>query len=233
MSAPITVENSAEPIQAFLKSILEKAGLSLTFQVGPGESLHPEIENPHVLVKFGGRDLDILMENKAELLLALEQLTLEVLHLGSDQHSQLCFDANDYRMMRMEELHMSAQMAADQVLKTRVPFRFNPMTSRERRVIHLALRSKPDVRSESYGMGPTRQVVIYPADMPTPPPPPGGYPVPKPPMRGGPGSAGGRDGGRDRGPGGFNRGPGGGGGRDRDRGPRGGGGGNRDRGPRR
>lgn len=229
MSAPISVENSAAAIEGFLKSILDKAGLNLTYVVGPGESLHPEIENPNVLVKFGGRDLDLLMENKAELLLALEQLTLEVLHLGSDQHSQLCFDANEYRMMRMEELHMSAQMAADQVLKTRVPFRFNPMTSRERRVIHLALRSKPDVRSESYGMGPVRQVVIYPADMPTPPPPPGGYPVPKPPMRTGPGSReGSREGGRDRGPGGFNRGPGG-----RDRGPRRDGGGGRDRGPRR
>ena len=213
---PISVENCGDRIDAFLRTLLEKAGLSLTYKIGPGESLHPEIENPNVLVKFGGRDLDILMENKAELLLALEHLTVEVLHLGSDQHSQLCFDANDYRMMRMEELHLSAQVAADQVVKTRIPFRFNPMTSRERRIVHLALRSKPDVRSESYGMGPTRQVVIYPADMATPPPPPGGYPTPRPPMRGG---GGGREGGREGGP------------RRDDRGPRRDGG--RDRGPRR
>lgn len=204
VSNPISVENCGERIEAFLRSVLEKSGLSLSFKVGPGESLHPEIENPNVLVKFTGRDLDLLMENKAELLLALEHLTVEVLHLGSDQHSQLCFDANDYRMMRMEELHLSARMAADQVLTTRIPFRFNPMTSRERRIVHLALRSKPDVRSESYGMGPTRQVVIYPADMPTPPPPPGGYPTPRPPMRGGPGGGGGD---RDRGPRRDDRGP--------------------------
>ncbi len=218
---PISVENCGDRIDAFLRTLLEKAGLSLTYKIGPGESLHPEIENPNVLVKFGGRDLDILMENKAELLLALEHLAGEVLHLGSDQHSQLCFDANDYRMMRMEELHLSAQVAADQVVKTRIPFRFNPMTSRERRIVHLALRSKPDVRSESYGMGPTRQVVIYPADMATPPPPPGGYPAPRPPMRGGDrtGGGGGRDGGREGGP------------RRDDRGPRRDGG--RDRGPRR
>ncbi len=196
VSNPISVENCGERIESFLRALFEKAGFSLNFKIGPGESLHPEIENPNVLVKFSGRDLDLLMENKAELLLALEHLTVEVLHLGSDQHSQLCFDANDYRMMRMEELHLSAQMAADQVVKTRVPFRFNPMTSRERRIVHLALRSKTEVRSESYGMGPTRQVVIYPADMATPPPPPGGYPTPpRPPMRGGPGG-----GDRDRGP---------------------------------
>ena len=211
-STPISVENCGERIDGFLKPLFEKAGFNLSFKIGPGESLHPEIENPNVLVKFSGRDLDLLMENKAELMLALEHLTIEALGIASDQHSQLCFDANDYRMMRMEELHLSAQTAADRVTQTRIPFRFNPMTSRERRIIHLALRSKPEVKSESFGMGPTRAVVLYPADMPPPPEPPGGYPAPRPPMRGGPG--GGDRGGRDRG------GP-----RRDDRGPR------RDRGP--
>jgi spoIIIJ-associated protein len=42
------------------------------------------------------------------------------------------------------------------------------MNSRERRIIHLALRNDSAVRSESAGMGPHRQVVVYPADMPAP-----------------------------------------------------------------
>lgn len=67
---------------------------------------------------------------------------------------------------------MSAMAAADKVKKTHVPFHFNPMTSRERRVIHLALREEKDLRSESVGVGPSRAVVIVPADMPTPPAPP-------------------------------------------------------------
>ena len=119
MSAPnpISVENCGQRIDDFLSSLFAKAGFTLTYKIGPGESLHPEIENPNVLVKFAGRDLDLVMENKAELLMALEHLTMEALGLSSDQHSQLCFDANDYRMMRMEELHLSAQMAADQVTK--------------------------------------------------------------------------------------------------------------------
>jgi spoIIIJ-associated protein len=54
-------------------------------------------------------------------------------------------------------------------------FKFNPMNSRERRVIHLALRNETGVRSESTGHGGYRQVVIYPAGMaslPEAPPPP-------------------------------------------------------------
>jgi spoIIIJ-associated protein len=121
--------------------------------------------------KFSGPDVDLLLENKAELLLALEQLTMEVLHIPAEDHSRLCFDADDYRMLRIEELRVSALTAAEKVKRSHTPFNFNPMNSRERRIIHLALRNETAVRSESAGMGPQRQVVVYPADMPTPPEP--------------------------------------------------------------
>ncbi len=78
---------------------------------------------------------------------------------------------------------MSAMTAAEKVKRTGVPFRFNPMNSRERRVIHLALRGETAVRSESLGAGPARQVVVYPAGMASLPDVP--Y-VPEP-RRGGPG----------------------------------------------
>ena len=68
-------------------------------------------------------------------------------------------------MLRIEELRLSAGAAAEKVKRTGVPFKFNPMNSRERRVIHLSLRNETEVRSESTGHGGYRQVVIYPAGM--------------------------------------------------------------------
>jgi predicted RNA-binding protein Jag len=38
------------------------------------------------------------------------------------------------------------------------------MSSRERRIVHLALKDLPGVRTESVGMGEERQVVIHPAE---------------------------------------------------------------------
>jgi len=96
---------------------------------------------------------------------------MEMLRMPPEHHSKLCFDANDYRVLRIEELRLSALTAAEKVKKTGVPFKFSPMNSRERRILHLALRSETEVRSESSGVGPNRQVVIYPANMPTPPDP--------------------------------------------------------------
>jgi spoIIIJ-associated protein len=164
------------------------AGFSLDFTVSEGETPHPDFENPDLMVRFTGRDVELLLSNKAELLLALEQLTMEAIGLAAEEHSRICFDANDHRILRIEELRMSALAAAERVKKTRVPFHFSPMNSRERRILHLALRGETDVRSESVGEGPIRQVVIVPSDtktLPEPIIPP--RPRPEGPPRGRPG----------------------------------------------
>lgn len=173
-----TVESMTPRLNGFLAPILKRAGFELSFELVEGESVHPEYESPEVTVQFKGADVDLLLANKAELLLALEQVTMEALRMPSEDHSRLSFDANDYRMLRIEELRLSASAAAEKVKRTGSPFFFNPMNSRERRVIHMALRHETELRSESAGLGSQRLVVVYPAGMPSVPPPP-----PPPPPR--------------------------------------------------
>ena len=169
-----SVETTGPRISDFLQKLMRNAGFDVSFQVSEGAPVHSDFENPDIIVRFRGRDTDLLLANKAELLLALEQLTMEMLRMAPEEHSLLQFDANDYRALRIEELRMSASMAAEKVKRTKVPYEFSPMTSRERRIIHLALRNEPEVRSESGGVGPHRKVIVYPADMPARPsgPPP-------------------------------------------------------------
>jgi spoIIIJ-associated protein len=234
--AKYSVAETGPKVESFLNRVLPLAGLDVKFEIVSGEAAHQDFETPDLLVRFSGRDVEWLLANKAEAMLALEQLTMEMLRMSSEEHSRICFDANDYRLLRIEELRMSAASAAEKVRKTRVPFQFNPMNSRERRIIHLVLRDHKDLRSESLGQGPYRHVVILPADMPSLPEPPrpsgppmrrpggpGGPPRgDRPPFRGGGGGdRGGRGGDRRSGGGGFNRGGPGGGDR------RGGGGGPR------
>lgn len=166
-----TLAEAGPRIREFLGMVFRLAGFKLDYEVAEGETPHPDFENPDLLVRFSGADVDLLLANKAELLLALEQLTMEALGMPPEEHSRLCFDANDHRVMRIEELRMSALAAAERVKKSRAPFHFSPMNSRERRILHLALRDQTEVRSESVGMGPIRQVVVVPADMKTLPEP--------------------------------------------------------------
>jgi spoIIIJ-associated protein len=161
----LTLADAEPRIRQFLELIVNRAGFAVTYVVSAGETLHPDFENPDILVRFSGQDVDLLLGNKAELLLAMEQLTVEALGMASEEHALLCFDANDHRMLRIQELRMSAMAAAERVKKTHAPFHFSPMNSRERRILHLALRDETEVRSESVGEGPIRQVVVVPADL--------------------------------------------------------------------
>jgi len=165
-----TVASTGSRIEEFLETILEDMGFDVEYEILEGMHLHPDLEDPDLLVKFTGPDVDLLLANKAEAMLALEFLTMEALRMPPDHHSRICYDANDYRMMRIEELRLSAVTAAEKVKQTRRPFHFNPMNSRERRIIHLSLRNETEIRSESTGTGPFRQVVVLPIDMPLPEP---------------------------------------------------------------
>src|SRR5579864_2196939 len=116
----------------------------MDYEMADGQPAADDFETPDVVVKFSGEDVDLLLGNRAELLLALEHLTMEALRMPSEDHSRVSFDANDYRLLRIEELRLSAMAAAERVKSTGQPFRFNPMNSRERRVIHLALRHETE-----------------------------------------------------------------------------------------
>ena len=204
-----TVAEDGPKIDKFLKHVFELSGFKLDFKVAEGETPHPDFENPDLMIRFTGQDVELLLENKTELLLALEHLTMEALGMAGDEHSRICFDANDRRILRIEELRMSALAAAEMVKKSHTPFHFSPMNSRERRILHLALRGETTVRSESVGEGPIRQVVVVPFDLkvlPEPVRPPRPRPEDDGGMRRGdrrggpPGRGGPPRGGRDRGP---------------------------------
>jgi len=184
-------------IDSFLNTVLEAGGFELNYEIAEAEPAEGDVETPDLVVRFSGPDVDLLLSNKAELLLALEHVTMEMLRMPSEDHSRLSFDANDYRALRIEELRLSAMTAAEKVKRTGQPFRFNPMNSRERRVIHMALRGETAVRSESIGAGPGRQVIVYPAGMASLPEPPRDFmPQRRSGGRGGPGTKGPRDRGR-------------------------------------
>lgn len=175
-----TVDTVGDRIADFLDAVLDAMDLDVEYEILDGPDAGDYFEKPSLVVKFSGADLHYLTNNKAEVLLALEQLTQEALRMAPDEHALICFDANDTRLLRQEELRLSALTVAERVRETKAPYRFSPMNSRERRLIHLALRDMTDLRSESSGAGPYRHVVVYPAGMPSLPEPPE---PPAPPRR--------------------------------------------------
>ncbi len=157
---------AANKINQFLQAVVTHGSLHLKYRitVDPPLAEQRDWEKPDVLVDFSGPDSTLLLDRGGELLRALELLALEMLRLPSGEHEKISFDCRNQRSLRLQELRMAASVAAEKVRQTGAPYEFAPMSSRERRIVHLALRDEADLRTESDGEGMRRCVVVYPAD---------------------------------------------------------------------
>ena len=157
---------TAKRIDSFLKNIIASGAFKLKYRitVNPPVAAGKELETPEILVELAGPDSQVLLERGAEALRVLELLTHEALHLHPEDHDKVSFDCKGYRAARQQELKLAAQVAAERVLKTGMPYSFAPMSSRERRLIHLAFRDHGALTTQSEGEGGRRYVVLYPKD---------------------------------------------------------------------
>lgn len=156
-------ERAVAELRRFLDLTLRETHLAVGYEIAP-RAADASADEADIVVAFRGEDENLLLERNAELLLALEHVAHRCLRLDPRLHDRVRFDCGDYRATRLDELKLSARVAAQRVRETGQPFRFNPMSSRERRIIHLELNGAPGVRTVSEGSGDRRQLVIYPAN---------------------------------------------------------------------
>jgi spoIIIJ-associated protein len=156
---------AAEALREFLAEMIRAGGFRWTASVRalPAGAAAEEGE-PEVFADLDGLDREILLERGCDVLKSLEHLAYRALRLEPQWHEKLQIDCAGYRALRFEELRMTARLAAERVQASRQSFELNPMSSRERRIVHLALKEIPGVRTESVGAGDKRQVVIHPAE---------------------------------------------------------------------
>ena len=154
---------AADALQEFLEKTVRAAGFQLKVTVHLAAA--DAGGDAEVIADLDGRDKELLLERGAEVLKAIEHLALRALRLETAYHEKIHIDSGGYRALRFEELRMTARVAAERVQTSKQPFRLNPMSSRERRIVHLALKDMAGVRTESIGAGEERQVVIHPADV--------------------------------------------------------------------
>ena len=167
--APSQVGGSRSPefyltsIEALLNQIIRHGGFDLKVTIRRRQPAPGDLEATEYVVDFNGPDSALLLESHGDLLDALEYVVRKAVRMEDDLLSKITFDCEDWRLLRVRELQLTAQLAAERVLETGDPYPLGPMNPRDRRIIHLALRDQPKVRTQSEGFGPQRKVVIYPA----------------------------------------------------------------------
>lgn len=154
------LEDNLARIKSLLKEIIRDGEFQLTFAIHRVTQDPASFESPEYVVELDGADSDLVLERNGAFLDALEHVVLKAARLA-DEH-RISFECREWRQLRAEELLLTAQVAAERVVERGEPFHLSPMNPRERRIIHLALRDRADVRTVSEGVGADRHVVILP-----------------------------------------------------------------------
>jgi spoIIIJ-associated protein len=145
-----------EEITRFCERLVD--GLQMEIGVAASES------EGIVSVNLTGPDRSQLLSNTAALLNSVEHLLNKAFRTGKEAKiSFIVVDSDRYRQHREAELTLLAEMAAKKVVTQGRPLSLQPMTPRERRIVHLALAGIEGVRSQSDGEGDNRSITIYPS----------------------------------------------------------------------
>jgi spoIIIJ-associated protein len=157
------LSRSAEQVASLMRLLTTTGGLRLKFRItaGAGAADPDGFERRDIYVECKGPDAELLLDKDGELLRALEHIAAKILRLEPEDHDRISFDANGFKAERAADLRDLADEAIEHVEDTNLPYKFIPMSSRERRMVHLFLRDS-GLRTASSGEGGRRFVVLYP-----------------------------------------------------------------------
>lgn len=95
-------------------------------------------------------------------LAAFEHVVKKIIKKKYGEEYKFTLDINDYRLRRLDGLKIDIKNAAKEVRMYRREVPLRPMSSFERRIVHMLLAEYPDITTESIGQEPNRKVVIKP-----------------------------------------------------------------------
>ena len=163
---------AAEKIASLMRALTGPGGFRLKYRItaGAGAADPDGFERRDIYVECKGPDAELMTDREGELLRALEHIAAKMLALESEEHDRVSFDANGFKAERARILRTAAQDAIDEVEDKDEPFHFAPMSSRERRMLHMFLNEVENgMQTSSTGEGPRRHVVLYPEGYRIPP----------------------------------------------------------------
>jgi len=119
-------------------------------------------DEEEIHVDVWGEDLGILIGRGGATLQALQGLVSTIVRRHGYEERRIVIDVERYKERRRQKLREYAERMAEKARTTKRPIRLEPMTPRERKIIHDALKDIAGVQSKSEGEDPQRRVVISP-----------------------------------------------------------------------
>jgi len=118
-----------------------------------------------VLFELTGDSSGVLIGRRGQMLDALEYLLNRVAGRDEGSAPRIIVDSENYRARRRDALQELARRMGEQAKKKQKPVTLNPMSPRDRRIVHLILQEDSSLVTKSSGKGYFRKLIIIPAGM--------------------------------------------------------------------
>jgi spoIIIJ-associated protein len=96
---------------------------------------------------------------------ALQHLARLIVRKHIPEKIRFTLDINKYRQQKNQTIIQQAQQAAREAISQGRSVFMDPMTTYERRIVHLELSKNSEVITESIGEGESRKIVVKPANL--------------------------------------------------------------------
>lgn len=149
-------------ILAVVRKILDLMGTQAELSID--QRVSEDDQREYYNVDIQGDDLSYLIGRRSETLNSIQYMVSLIISHQFNRWIPIQIDIQNYRKRRETELQKLARRMADQVVATGRKQMLEAMPAYERRIIHIELRKRDDVYTESVGEEPYRKVYIYPAN---------------------------------------------------------------------
>jgi len=115
-----------------------------------------------IILTIEGNNTGILIGHQGKTLEALEFIVNKAVNKTSEKKVRVTVDSENYRKRREESLKALALRMAEKAKKTKRTVTTDPISPRDRRIVHLALKGDHQISTKSEGEGPFKKVFIIP-----------------------------------------------------------------------
>ncbi len=161
LTPPAADDEEAQVAIETLQELLVKMEIEATVEANYVEAADENEEGP-LMLQVTGRDLGMLIGRRGETLSSLQYITRLIVSRELQRRANIVVDVERYKARREKRLHSLALRMAKQATQRNRTVTLEPMPAYERRIIHLTLRDRTDVYTQSVGEGDSRKVTIVP-----------------------------------------------------------------------
>jgi len=126
----------------------------------PCEVRYEHAEYQRIYITVGEEEAGTMIGRRGAGVDAIEHLLGRMVSQRCGSHIPVQIDVNEYRRREQERLEEDAREAAEEARRTGDEIHFEPMSPRERRVVHLAVQGIPGIKTFTVGEGRRRHVVL-------------------------------------------------------------------------